>query len=190
MAILKIRRMGDPVLAQVAAPVPDPGDPAIATLIADMLETMIDADGAGLAAPQVGVPLRVVVFQAPAARSTGPEDGEEAFDHAAPLTVLINPAVSMLEGPEESGWEGCLSVPGLRGKVPRASHIRYTGLTPDGTVIVREARGFHARVVQHECDHLDGVLYPQRMRDLKELIFESEWRRHLAAAKGEDRADG
>lgn len=181
MAILKIRRMGDPVLAASAKPVDDVKDPAVARLIADMVETMIDADGAGLAAPQVGVSLRVVVFQAPAARSTAPEDGEEAFDHTAPLTVLINPELTLLEGPEELGWEGCLSVPGLRGKVPRAAHLRYQGLTPEGMLFTREARGFHARVVQHECDHLDGILYPQRMRDMKDLIFESEWRRYLSA---------
>jgi peptide deformylase len=175
MAILKIARMGHPVLAQKATPVADPKAPEIGRLVADMIETMIDANGAGLAAPQVHVPLRVVVFQAPAERSEGAED-EEAFDHTAPLTVLINPEIEILGEETEGGWEGCLSVPGLRGFVERASHIRYRGVDHDGNAIARVAKGFHARVVQHECDHLNGILYPQRMDDLKALIFESEAR--------------
>jgi peptide deformylase len=175
MAILKIARMGHPVLAQPAEPVADPTAPEIRRLVADMLETMIDSNGAGLAAPQVHVPLRVVVFQAPAERSDGLTDAE-LFDHTAPLTVLINPHIE-IGGPErEGGWEGCLSVPGLRGFVERAVHIRYRGVDHEGHPIERTARGFHARVVQHECDHLDGILYPQRMSDLKQLIFESEAR--------------
>jgi peptide deformylase len=178
MAILKIARMGHPVLARPADPVADPAAPEIRRLVADMLETMIDSDGAGLAAPQVHVPLRVVVFQAPAERSDGLSDAE-LFDHTAPLTVLINPQIET-GGPErEGGWEGCLSVPGLRGFVERAVHIRYRGVDHEGHLIERTARGFHARVVQHECDHLDGILYPQRMNDLKQLIFESEARHWL-----------
>lgn len=183
MAILKIARMGHPVLARLAEPVADPTAPAVKALVSDMIETMIDANGAGLAAPQVHVTWRIVVFQAPPERTPVEADGEERFDQTAPLTVLVNPVIERLEGPEEAGWEGCLSVPGLRGLVPRPSHIRYRGQTPEGQTIERVARGFHARVVQHECDHLDGVLYPQRMRDLKDLIFESEWRHRLAAEK-------
>jgi peptide deformylase len=180
MAILKIARMGHPVLSQIAKPVADPADPEIRRLVNDMVETMIDANGAGLAAPQVHVPLRVVVFQAPGERSDPGLEEDERYDHTAPLTCLINPEIATL-GPEtEGGWEGCLSVPGLRGFVERPAHIRYRGLGLDGKIIERVARGFHARVVQHEVDHLDGRLYPGRMTDLSKLIFESEIR-HVAA---------
>jgi len=178
MAILKIARMGHPVLATPAAPVSDPGAPEIRRLVNDMVETMVDANGAGLAAPQVHVPLRVVVFQAPGERSPG-LSGEEAFDHTAPLTVLINPEIAVMDNTTEGGWEGCLSVPGLRGWVERPAHIRYRGFGLDGRMIERTARGFHARVVQHECDHLDGRLYPSRMTDLSRLVFESEIRHVL-----------
>ncbi len=176
MAILKIARMGHPILATPAAPVPDPTAPEIRRLVNDMVETMIDANGAGLAAPQVHVPLRIVVFQAPGERSADPGLGEETFDHTAPLTVLINPEIAVMDQAIEGGWEGCLSVPGLRGWVERPAHIRYRGFGLDGERIEREARGFHARVVQHECDHLDGRLYTSRMADLSQLIFESEIR--------------
>ncbi len=176
--------MGHPVLAAKAAPVADPAAPEIRALVADMVETMIDAGGAGLAAPQVHVPLRLVVFQAPAERSDPGLAGEEAFEHSAPLTVLINPDYQVLGAEREGGWEGCLSVPGLRGFVERAAHIRYRGRDLDGRMIERTARGFHARVVQHELDHLDGILYPQRMTDLTKLIFESE-ARHWAAKEAQ-----
>jgi peptide deformylase len=172
MAILKIARMGHPVLAQRAQEVPDPTSPEIRRLVADMVETMIDANGAGLAAPQVHVPLRVVVFQAPGERT--PDTGEERFDHTAPLTVLINPAIEIVDPTPDGGWEGCLSVPGLRGYVERPGHIRYRGYDHEGKVVARTASGFHARVVQHECDHLDGILYPQRMNDVSRFLFESE----------------
>lgn len=178
MAILKIARMGHPVLSTRAETVADPTAPEIRRLVADMLETMIDADGAGLAAPQVHVPLRVVVFQAPADRNDGPSEAER-FEASAPLTVLINPEIDILGPEREAGWEGCLSVPGLRGLVERPAHIRYRGVDHEGHPVERIAKGFHARVVQHECDHLDGVLYPQRMNDLKKLIFESEVRHWL-----------
>jgi len=169
MAILKIARMGHPVLRRPADDVADPTAPEIRTLIQDMMETMEDADGAGLAAPQVHVPLRVVIFHVPVERAEA--EGEAA---AVPLTVLINPVIEPL-GPEtELGWEACLSVPGLMGAVPRWTRILYTGTTPEGERIERTAAGFHARVVQHECDHLDGILYPQRMRDLSSLTFTSE----------------
>jgi peptide deformylase len=182
MAILKIARMGHPVLAARAEPVKDPTAPEIRRLIADMIETMIDANGAGLAAPQVHVPLRLVVFQAPDSRSDPGLNEAERFDHSAPLTVLINPELEILDKNEEAGWEGCLSVPGLRGFVERPAHVRYQGVDAHGKTVTRTARGFHARVVQHELDHLDGVLYPSRMRDLSKLIFESE-ARHLANAE-------
>jgi len=176
MAILKIAQMGHPVLGQRAQEVADPAGPEIRRLVADMVETMIDANGAGLAAPQVHVPLRVVVFQAPGDRTPDGVDADEMFDHTAPLTVLINPVIEVVEPALDGGWEGCLSVPGLRGFVERPGHIHYRGFGTDGKLIARTAKGFHARVVQHECDHLNGVLYPQRMRDMSKLIFESEVR--------------
>ena len=178
MAILKIARMGHPVLMKKAEAVSDPTAPEIRRLVADMFETMGDANGAGLAAPQVHVPLRVVVFQAPADRSDSLSETER-LDHTAPLTVLINPEIEVLGPEKESGWEGCLSVPGLRGLVERPAHIRYRGFDHEGHRIERVAKGFHARVVQHECDHLEGFLYPQRMSDLKNLIFETEVRHWL-----------
>ena len=179
MAILKIARMGHPVLAGVAAPVRDPTAPEIKRLVEDMIETMEDANGAGLAAPQVHAPLRLVIFQAQAVRAEEKSTDAEAFDHTAPLTVLINPVIEVVDPGLEGGWEGCLSVPGMRGWVERPRHIRYIGYDTEGRRILRTAKGFHARVVQHECDHIDGMLYPQRMRDLSQLIFESEMRHWL-----------
>ena len=171
MAILKIARMGHPVLRRRAEPVQDPAAPAIRTLVADMIETMADAHGAGLAAPQVHVPLRVVVFQLPEERAR--REGEEPV----PLTVLINPEIVPLTDDKVERWEACLSLPGLAGVVPRFTRIRYSGWGPEGARIECEARGFHARVVQHECDHLDGILYPQRMTDLSLLVFADEMHR-------------
>jgi peptide deformylase len=185
MAILKIARMGHPVLATKAEPVADPASPEIRRLVADMIETMIDANGAGLAAPQVHVPLRLMVFQAPESRADPGLAQAERFDHTAPLTVLINPQIAIVGSEREGGWEGCLSVPGLRGFVERPSHIRYRGFDAEGRPIERTARGFHARVVQHECDHLDGILYPQRMDDLTRLIFDSEARHYLNESRDE-----
>ncbi len=183
MTIRKIARMGHPILKLPAEPVKDPGAPEIRALVEDMIETMIDANGAGLAAPQVHEGLRVVIFQAPGARAEGGLDEEEAFDHTAPLTVLINPEIEPQSDEMEEGWEGCLSVPGLRGLVPRYTDIVYKGVGLDGKPVERRAKGFHARVVQHECDHLDGILYPQRMTDLGKLIFESEVRHWLASGR-------
>jgi peptide deformylase len=171
MAILKIARMGHPVLRRKAAPVADPAAPEIGRLVQDMLETMEDAGGTGLAAPQVHVPLRVVVFFVEARRASL-EEG--VVRENVPLTVLINPKIEPLTDETALGPEACLSVPGLVGQVPRLTRIRYRGLTLDGTPLEREATGFHARVVQHECDHLDGILYPQRMTDLSQLAFTSE----------------
>jgi peptide deformylase len=170
MAILKIARMGHPVLARRADPVEDPRAAEIQGLIDDMIDTMRDAGGAGLAAPQVMVPLRVVVFHAPAERNPSGE---------VPLTVLINPEIHPLDAELQVGYEGCLSLPGLIGAVPRWRRIRYRGLGRDGALVDREAEGFHARVVQHECDHLDGVLYPSRMPDLSRFGFADEIRRAM-----------
>lgn len=178
MAILKIARMGHPVLRRRADPVPDPAAPEIRSLVADMIETMEDAHGAGLAAPQVHVPLRVVVFHVPGARAL--REGEEPV----PVTVLINPEIRPLTEETADGWEACLSVPGLAGVVPRFTRIRYAGFTTDGARIEREAEGFHARVVQHECDHLDGILYPQRMTDLSLLVFAEEMGHGLPQTSG------
>ncbi|WP_158044216.1 peptide deformylase [Skermanella pratensis] len=172
MAILKIARMGHPVLRRVADPVEDPSDPEIQRLIADMAETMADASGAGLAAPQVHVPKRIILFIVPAERAT--MEGEE--DRPRGLSVLINPVIELVGTDMVPGWEGCLSIPGLRGIVPRHAHIRYRGLDAEGRPVEREASGFHARVVQHELDHLDGVLYPDRMPDLALLTFNEETR--------------
>jgi peptide deformylase len=172
MAILKIARMGHPVLRQVAASVPDPTALRIKVLVADMIETLEDIAGAGLAAPQVHVSERVVIFKVPAERVTG-----RPLDTAQELVAIVNPVIEPVGAEREIGWEGCLSVPGLRGVVPRFSRIRYRGLTPEGAAIDREVEGFHARVVQHECDHLDGVLYLQRMTDHRLLAFVEEWQR-------------
>jgi peptide deformylase len=184
MAILKIARMGHPVLRGRAEPVADPGHPEIQRLISDMIETMIDANGAGLAAPQVHVPLRLVVFQAPDERDEAGPDDDQRFAPAAPLTVLINPEIEVMGDRVSAGFEGCLSVPGLRGLVTRPDHISYRGLGRQGERIERMARGFHARVVQHECDHLDGILYVQRMDDLSRLLFETEIKHWVKPEEG------
>jgi peptide deformylase len=181
MAILKIARMGHPVLRGAAASVADPTAPELRALVADMVETLADIGGAGLAAPQVHVAQRVVIFQVPVGRTT-----DAAEDLPQPLTALVNPVIEPLGEERELGWEGCLSVPGLRGAVPRWTRIRYRGVTPEGERIERVASGFHARVVQHECDHLDGILYPQRMTDLRLLVFNEEGARYpidLGAAR-------
>ena len=175
MAILKVARMGHPVLNRTADAVEDPTAPEIQRLIADMVDTMADAPGIGLAAPQVHVPKRLVIFHIPETRAHQEEDenGDEV-EEAVPMTVLINPEIEALGEERVTGIEGCLSLPGMVGMVPRFRHIRYEALAPDGSVIEREASGYHARVVQHECDHLDGILYPQRMEDLSTLGYTDE----------------
>lgn len=185
MSILKIARMGHPVLARPAEALGDPTSAEVKRLVADMLETLEDIGGLGLAAPQVHVPKRVVIFHVPAERAVVEDEGADDLEEIAPveLTVLINPEIEPLTEETALGWEGCLSVPGLRGLVPRYRRIRYAGFTPDGRRLEREASDFHARVVQHECDHLDGILYPQRMTDMRWLIFESELRHFAAAAE-------
>ena len=171
MAILKIARMGHPLLLRPSEPVLDPTGPEIARLIDDMMDTLADAFGAGLAAPQVHVMLRLVMFHVPTARAQG-EDGEQS--EGCPFTVLINPEIEPVGHEITDGLEACLSVPGLAGMVPRFRHIIYRGVDQNGETIERKASGFHARVVQHECDHLDGILYPMRMTDLSTLTFTSE----------------
>jgi peptide deformylase len=177
MAILKIARMGHPVLKRVADLVTDPTSPEIHKLINDMVDTLADIGGAGLAAPQVHVPLRVVIFHVPGARLAAEDQTDGPPPAGIPLTALINPEITPLSDDMVDGVEACLSVPGLAGTVPRYTHIRYRALTANGSVIEREAKGFHARVVQHECDHLDGILYPMRMRDMTSLGFLEELRR-------------
>ena len=164
MAVHEILKMGDPRLLRVARPVAGFGTPELKTLVADMFETMAAANGAGLAAPQIGVDLRLVIFG---------YTKNVRYPDAPPVppTVLINPVIEVLDGGRSEGWEGCLSVPGLRGVVARDERIRYRGFDVDGTPIERVAEGFHARVVQHECDHLDGILYPMRVTDFSRFGF-------------------
>jgi len=176
--IREVLRMGDPRLLASARPVRDFATPELLALLADMRETMTHLDGAGLAAPQIGVALRVVIF------------GFEAsprYPEAAPVpyTVLINPELEALSEEEEEGWEACLSVPGLRGMVPRWKRLRYRGCDAQGRTFERAVEGFHARVVQHECDHLDGILYPMRIRDMRLFGFQDI----LPLAPGDSAAD-
>lgn len=175
MAVRDILKMGDPRLLRVAKPVPQEGfdSDALHLLVSDLLDTMASANGAGLAAPQIGVDLQVVVF---GSRDANPRYPDRPL---VPPTVLVNPVITPLttsgavagDMPEEEDWEGCLSVPGLRAKVPRWSHIRYTGFDQYGDPIDRTVQGFHARVVQHECDHLWGKLYPMRVRDFSQFGY-------------------
>jgi len=176
MAILKIARMGHPVLLQRAAEVADPTSAEVRRLVADMIETMEDANGAGLAAPQVHVPLRLFVFRANPDRGTQDPD-----DTPMPNTVVINPAVELLGEDTRLRWEGCLSIPGLRAAVPRSWRVRYSGMDGEGVPFAREATGFHSGVVQHEYDHLDGILYPMRMRDFSLFGFSEELARAAQA---------
>jgi len=164
MAIRRVLRMGEPLLRQVAVPVTR-FDAELAALLADMDDTMRSLNGAGLAAPQIGVSLRVVIFEL---------KDNPRYPHLTPVpyTVLVNPELTPLGDEQDEGWEGCLSVPGMRGLVPRHRRLRYRGCDARGVPIDRTVEGFHARVVQHEVDHLDGILYPQRVRDLRNFGFE------------------
>lgn len=182
MAILKIARMGHPVLARKADPVADPTHPEIRRLVRDMIDTMKDAEGTGLAAPQVHVPLRVVVFFVEGERALA-EGAALEEDGSVPLTAMINPEIEPLSDEQALGWEACLSVPELAGQVPRWTRIRYRFTDLEGQRQERLASGFHARVVQHECDHLEGVLYPQRMQDMRSLAFSSELRHQQQEAE-------
>lgn len=181
MAILKIARMGHPVLRQPTTAVADPSDPEVQRLIADMKDTLADAEGVGLAAPQVYASVAVMMFFVPPSRIEG-----DAVEDSVPLTVLINPEIEPVDDEQVGGWEGCLSIPGLQGYVPRWHRIRYRGLDASGAPIEREADGFHARVVQHEYDHLQGVLYPERMTDMTRLGFAEELMRHPMGTAADD----
>ena len=167
MTVRTILKMGDPRLLRIAPPVPaaDFDSDAIHLLVSDMFDTMHAVNGAGLAAPQVGVDLQLVIFGTDAPNPRYPDAP------IVPRTVLLNPVITALDATEESDWEGCLSVPGLRGVVPRFTHIRYTGVDQYGDPIDRTVSGFHARVVQHECDHLIGKLYPMRVRDFTQFGY-------------------
>jgi peptide deformylase len=164
MAVRRVLKMGEPSLAAVATPVVR-FDDALAELVSDMDDTMRHLNGAGIAAPQIGVSVRVVIFEL---------KDNPRYPHLTPVpyTVLVNPLVTPLTAEQDEGWEGCLSVPGMRGLVPRFRRVRYQGFDPRGTPIDRVVEGFHARVVQHEVDHLDGILFPQRVRDLRNFGFE------------------
>jgi len=164
MAIRRVLKMGEPLLREVAAPVSH-FDAALAALIADMDDTMRHLGGAGIAAPQIGVSARVVIFEL---------RENPRYPHLAPVpyTVLVNPLLTPLGSEQDEGWEGCLSVPGMRGLVPRFRRLRYRGFDGRGEPLERTVEGFHARVVQHEVDHLDGILFPQRVRDLRHFGFE------------------
>ena len=165
MAIKRVLKMGDPILYRVAEPVTEFNTTELDTLIADMFDTMAAQNGAGLAAPQIGVSRRVVIF--------GIEANPRYPDmEPVPTTVLINPKIEFLTSDTDDAWEGCLSVPGLRGVVTRCTQLRYKGFDQHGVPIEREVQAFHARVVQHECDHLDGVLYPMRLADVRLFGYE------------------
>ena len=167
MPAREVLRMGHPVLRERAKPVESFGTPELRELLQDMHDTMAAKNGAGLAAPQIGVSRRIVIF--------GVEANPRYPDaEPVPFTVLVNPKIVILTREIEEDWEGCLSVPGMRGVVPRYTKLRYSGFDIEGNPIEREAEGFHARVVQHECDHLDGILYPQRMTDLSKFGFNEE----------------
>ena len=189
MAILKIARMGHPLLRRAADMVDDLMAPSIHRLIQDMIDTLADTGGIGLAAPQVHVSKRVVIFHVPEGRAFSSEEEVEAMERsdgdnlkdvsrsvseAVPMTVLINPTIEAVGHETVSGVEGCLSLPGMLGVVPRYKRIRYKAVMLNGSEIKREASGFHARVVQHECDHLDGILYPMRMTDLSTFGYSEE----------------
>ena len=179
MAVHEILKMGDARLLRVAQPVQAFGTPELAALVADMHDTMLAANGAGLAAPQIGVDLQLVIF--------GFQRNERYPEApAVPMTVLINPQITPIGDTLVDGWEGCLSVPGLRGEVPRFARIRYTGFDLQGRPVDRKVDGFHARVVQHECDHLIGRLYPTRMTDLTKLGFTSVLFPDLGDDAGDD----
>ncbi|MGH1539249.1 MAG: peptide deformylase [Arenicella sp.] len=167
MAVKTVLKMGDPRLWQISQEITQFDTPELHQLIDDLRDTMADYDGAGLAAPQIGVLQRVVIF--------GVEANPRYPDiEPVPETILINPEIEPLTQATQGMWEGCLSVPGMRGYVERPEHIRYSGYDPFGNAIEREVQGFHAIVVQHECDHLDGVLYPMRIKDMTQFGFESE----------------
>jgi len=165
MTVRRVLKMGDPLLFRVAEPVQEFDSPELHALVGDMFDTMGALNGAGLAAPQIGISQRVVIF--------GVEANPRYPDvEPVPTTVLVNPVIELLTKDTEEGWEGCLSVPGMRGLVSRYTRLRYSGFDQHGKPLTREAHGFHARVVQHECDHLDGILYPMRLKDMRLFGYE------------------
>lgn len=167
MAVRPVLRMGHPTLLQTARPVTEFNTASLDELIQDMFDTMVATDGVGLAAPQIGESQRIVIF--------GVENNPRYPDaEEVPTTVLINPEIELVGSDQQEGWEGCLSIPGMRGLVPRYTHIRYSGFDQYGNAFSRDVRGFHAIVVQHECDHLDGVLYPHRVVDMRQFGFIEE----------------
>ena len=185
MAILKIAHMGHPILRVKSVPVENPCAPKISCFVEDMMDTLDDAGGVGLAAPQVHNSIRLVIFKVPAMRAA-PERykaaGLEEESEEVPLTVLINPQIEAIGNETNSAFEGCLSIPDMMGQVNRHNHILYRGVGLKGQLIEREAKGFHARVVQHECDHLDGVLYPQRISDLATFGYSKELAKSIGPA--------
>ena len=185
MAILKIAHMGHPILRMKSVPVKNPCAPEVSCFVEDMMDTLNDAGGVGLAAPQVHNSIRLVIFKVPAMRAA-PERykaaGLEEESEEVPLTVLINPQIEAIGNETNSAFEGCLSIPDMMGQVNRHSHILYRGVGLKGQLIEREAKGFHARVVQHECDHLDGVLYPQRISDLATFGYSKELAKSIGPA--------
>ena len=166
--------MGNPVLHRIAEPIIDPTARELVSLVDDMKDTLEDSGGIGLAAPQIHVSKRVVIFFVPEERSSEDDDGEEIE-----LTIMINPKIEPLSDDVNLDWEACLSVPNLMGSVERYSHIKYSWLNLDGEQLTREAKGFHARAVQHECDHLDGILYPMKMKDFTTFGFDTEIHKNL-----------
>jgi peptide deformylase len=186
MALLKIARMGHPVLTQRAHEVPDPTDPAVSRFVETMIETMDDANGTGLAAPQVHVPWRIVVYKVEASRAADENGGDGEDVEGVPTTALINPQLEPIGDRTDVRFEACLSVPGMAGPVRRYSHIRYRYRTLDGDTVEGEAHDFHARVLQHECDHLDGVLYPMRIEDMSQFGFVEELQKPTRDEAGGD----
>tara|TARA_R110002012_G_scaffold279531_1_gene467931 strand:+ start:200 stop:763 length:564 start_codon:yes stop_codon:yes gene_type:complete len=186
MTAQQIIRMGAPVLSRRADEIPDPAAEEIAALAEDMAQSMAAAGGVGLAAPQIGIPKRIIVFKVPGERATAAVN-----DGPLELQVLINPEIEPLSDEMELGWEGCLSIPGLKGEVPRYRKIAYRGFDLQGETVLRQAEGFHARVVQHEVDHLDGILYPERMTDMRRFGYGEELLQAAIDAAPEDiRGDG
>ncbi len=193
MPILKNARMGNPILHRPANEVPDPTAPEVARLVDAMIETMEDADGTGLAAPQVHMPWRIVVYKVMAERAATEDveygDGGETAGAAVPMTAMINPVVEPVGDDTNVGFEACLSVPDMAGPVRRFSRVRVTYQTLDGTTEEREAEGFHARVIQHECDHLDGILYPMRIEDMSKFGYIDELNKQSAVSQSHDSED-
>lgn len=189
MAILKIARMGHPILRARAAEVPDPTAPEVGRLVDAMVETMEDADGTGLAAPQVHMPWRIVVYKVEADRAADEDEGG-AGAGGVPLTVLVNPEVAPVGEETNVGFEACLSVPGMAGPVRRFDRVHVTHQTLAGETVAFDAEGFHARVIQHECDHLDGILYPSRIEDMSQFGFVEELSRAAAGTDTDTPDDG